>query len=208
MAKVTLSVPDDLYAKIEKYKDRLNLSELFRETVSREIEKIEEKSEIIQKLHEYLKSKLPSPDKEATRRVEIDRFTRKWGKPDYIHPDDSLGAKPPYVTLEKRIKINQDSVHANLRVFNGVRKYWIEYSPREYRPENWEKVHHIADFFKSIGFNVVEIPFLQDSIRMFVTGGDKEQARELQRRGYEYYGLFVYDREDTVFIDYREVKRP
>ncbi len=74
MAKVTLLVPDGLYAKIENYKDRLNLSELFRETVSREIEKIEEKSEIIQKLHEYLKSKLPSPDKEATRRVEIDRF--------------------------------------------------------------------------------------------------------------------------------------
>jgi len=41
MAKVTLSVPDDLYEKIERYKDLLNLSEIFRICASEELRKIE-----------------------------------------------------------------------------------------------------------------------------------------------------------------------
>jgi predicted CopG family antitoxin len=38
---VTLSFPDDLYEKIEKWKDSLNLSEVFRIAISKEIKRKE-----------------------------------------------------------------------------------------------------------------------------------------------------------------------
>jgi hypothetical protein len=41
MAKITLSVPDDLYGKIEKHKDEINISEFFRHCVSKEIERLD-----------------------------------------------------------------------------------------------------------------------------------------------------------------------
>ena len=39
--KITLSVPDNLYEKIDRYKDLLNLSEIFRIRVSEELQQIE-----------------------------------------------------------------------------------------------------------------------------------------------------------------------
>lgn len=41
MAKITLSVPDNLHERIERYKDLLNLSEIFRICVSEELKKVE-----------------------------------------------------------------------------------------------------------------------------------------------------------------------
>lgn len=41
MAKITLSVPDDLYEKIERYKDLLNWSEMFQTCASEKLRKIE-----------------------------------------------------------------------------------------------------------------------------------------------------------------------
>jgi len=39
--KITLSVPDNLYEKIDRHKDLLNLSEIFRTCVSEELKKVE-----------------------------------------------------------------------------------------------------------------------------------------------------------------------
>ena len=61
LAKVTLSVPDDLYEKLEKHKDRLNYSEIFRRAVLEEIQKIEEKGELIKGLMAVSYTHLPSP---------------------------------------------------------------------------------------------------------------------------------------------------
>ena len=95
MAKVTLSVPDEIYARIETHKDQLNLSEIFRVCVSEEIEKLEGKAQIITELKDYLLTKFPFA---AERKTEIDRFTRKWGTPEVIEPDDLT---QPYVKLMK-----------------------------------------------------------------------------------------------------------
>ena len=34
----------------------------------------------------------------------------------------------------------------------------------------------------------------------------REETRELAQKGYSYFGLFAADKEDHVFITYREVK--
>ena len=205
---VTISVSDELARKMNKYPD-VNWSEVGRQAFGEYIKfrEPQEKGEIIENLEKYLKSTVPieRPEaREALRDAEKKRFARKWGKPDSAYPDDSPGTELPYINIEKRVEIKHNGIQANLRVFNGVRTYWTEYSPLEYNPENWGKVRHIADYFKTSGFNIVVIHFDQTAIRHFLTGGNKEQARQLRRSKYDYYGLFAFDKEDTVFIDHQK----
>ena len=91
MAKITLSLPDDLYERIDALKDQLNLSEIFRVCVSQEIERIAGKpnAEITIKLENYLQERSPL---ETERKAEIDRFTRKWGQPDNNKPNEMNAA--------------------------------------------------------------------------------------------------------------------
>ena len=215
MAKVTLSVPDDLYEKLEKYRDRLNYSEIFRRAVLEEIEKLEEKGELIKGLESYLSEKPPTiEDIERIRREELERFTRKWGTPDRQSKTDR---SPPYIELSKwqevkrggrtitRLYISNSSVLAE-RVVDLDRRGFGKYT-KEIQELYPKEIQDVVEYFRSKGFIVVEDGLDQDLIALFVTGGDRNAARELQYRGYYYRGLFATDQEkrDWVFIAYRVI---
>jgi predicted transcriptional regulator len=219
LAKVTLSVPDELYEKLEKYKERLNYSDIFRRAVSEEMERIEEKGELIEGLENYLSGRLPTTeDKERVRKEEIVRFTKKWGPPDPYPYTLKTEHASPYIELRKwqeikhgdrtiaRLYICNDPVLAK-RVIELDEKGWGKYSKdiQELYPK---EIQDIAEYFKSRGFIVAEDELSQDLIILFVTGDNKQQARDLQDRGYHYFGLFATDQDkrDWVFIGYREVK--
>lgn len=213
LAKVTLSVPDALYKKLEEHKDRLNYSDIFRRAVSEEIEKIEEKGELIEGLMNYLSGELPkTEDKEKARKEEIERFTKKWGKPDPYPLTNYTELAPPYVELAKRREIKHgDRTIARLYISNSeIAKRVVELDEKgwgKYNKELYPKdIQNIADYFKSKGFIVAEDELLQDFISLFVTDSNKHQARDLQHKGYHYFGLFATDKKDWVFIAYREVK--
>ena len=57
--RVTLSVPDDLYEKIEKWKDSLNLSKVFRIAISKEIKRKEVFQEKLKGVSSMEKTKEP-----------------------------------------------------------------------------------------------------------------------------------------------------
>jgi hypothetical protein len=224
MAKVTLSVPDDLYARIDVHKDQLNLSEIFRVCVSEEIEKLEGKpnAEITMKLKDYLRAKSPL---EVARKAEIDRFTKKWGPPDIINPDDAN-----YVRIMKNQPITIGNITLELKIFNrlasplGVRPFIQE----DFNLEKWSfvaqgKLDQVADFFKSVGFRVGEYYNADES--KWGSGGNyglvpallegllaeeeaKKATEEIMQREFRYFGLFADDREDIVFIAYRKEKAP
>jgi predicted CopG family antitoxin len=215
MAKVTLSVPDDFYEKLEKHKDRLNYSDIFRRAVSEEIERIEKRGELIEGLIHHLSGQLPkTEDRERIRKEEIERFTRKWGTPDHQGNDEE--ASHNYVTLLKRQKISLgDRALAELEISNsrsltylqerlekGFSKYDINLYDKNLEP--------LVEYFKTIGFTIAEEELLQDQVMHYVlkTYGSqgREQWRELASKGYHYFGLFAADKEDRVFIAYREVK--
>jgi len=219
LAKVTLSVPDDLYEKLERHKDHLNYSDIFRRAVSEEIEKIEEKGGLIKGLMNYLSGTFPTAeDKERARKEEIERFTKKWGNPDPDPFTRYTELTPPYVELAKRQEIkHEDRTIARLYINNSSElakrvveldeKGWGKYS-KEVQELYPKEVQDIAEYFKSTGFTVAEDELDQDLMILFVTDGNKHQARDLQDRGYHYFGLFATDtdKKDWVFIAYREVK--
>ena len=200
---LTISIPDELAKKMEEFSE-VNWSEVARKAFQKYIEhRTSEKGELLKGLEEFLRTK--KAEREPIRKAEIERFTKKWGKPDKIYPDDSPGARPPYVSLQKAYRVKYDDTEATIKILNGV--LWSKYSSMSYNPEDWKRVNPIVDYFKSRGFKIVVIPFLQDAIAFFVTGGDKRKASDLQHLGREYYGLFAYDDEDEILIDYKEVKR-
>jgi hypothetical protein len=213
LAKVTLSVPDDFYEMLEKYKDRLNYSDIFRRAVSEEIEKIEKKGELIERLLHHISGQ-PQKIEEKARNEEIERFTKKWGEPDSKVNDEEPSHR--YVTLLKKYKVkSEEQTIAELRISNsrsmtslcerlerGFGKYDISLYNKNLEP--------IVDFFKSQGFIIAEEQLLQEGAMLYVLKIYGSQGREeynrLKAKGYDYYGLFAADNEDSVLIAYREVK--
>lgn len=215
LAKLTLSVPDDLYRKLEEHKDRFNYSEIFRSAVSDEIEKIEEKGELIEGLMNYLSGELPKKvDKESIREAEVERFRKKWGDPDSKSSDEE--ASHHYVTLLKTKKVNiGDQTKAELEISNsrsfpslrerldkGFGKYDINLYDKNLKP--------IVEYFESKGFTIAERQLLQTGVMHHVLGtyGSKgrEEWRKLIDKGYHYFGLFAADQEDDIFIAYRRAR--
>lgn len=209
---VTVSVTDELAKKMERMPE-VNWSEVCRRAISEYIEAREskERGEVIEDLERYLKSKLPKPkERDPIRNAEIERFTRKWGRPDRTFPDDSPGAQPPYISLQKVKEIKHgDRVLVNLRIFNRPM-----YKPEQlsaFNIDQWKdfahgKIEYIVDSFKSKGFTVGERELRLVEIGLLLTDGDKHRARD-QLESYFTSGLFAIDKEDTVCIAIRQVKR-
>jgi len=212
MAKVTLSVPDDLYERIDALKDQLNLSEIFRVCVSQEIERIAGKpnAEITIKLKNYLQEKSPF---ETTRKEEIERFTRKWGQPDIITPNET---KQPYVALMKIQPITIGNTTFVLKIINNLmfpRDYdFRPFVRTDFNLEEWSreitgKLSDVVDFFKSAGFSVgentiglAEAPAILEKI---VTDDEiKAITNGINQGNYYVWGLFAYDKDDIILIAY------
>jgi len=207
-----IKVSDAVYAKLEQLGGK---GETFNDIIKNVLEKagepVHEGGQIITSLEEFLESKIPpSPDKDSLRNAEIERFKRKWGEPDSRFPDDSPGAQPPYISLEKTHEIKYgDKVLMNLRIFNRPL-----YKPEElsaFNADQWKdfaygKMEDIVDNFRSKGFSVGERELRLDEIRLLLTSGDKHKAREILE-SYFTSGLFAIDKEDTVCIGIRQVKR-
>lgn len=209
---VTISVSDELAKRMEQYLD-VNWSEVGRRAFDEYIKAREsvEKGEVQERLEEYLRSKLPSPDTQVARKVEIERFTRKWGKPDLVYPDDSPSAKPPYVSLRKEIEVKlKDTFLTTLQVHSGT-GIWIkpeemvEFNAEKWKNHNYGQMVHIVDGFKSQGFTIGERYMIQPQVINFVAKGDRRMGQELSRQN-EYHGLWAVDKEDTVLIGYRARK--
>lgn len=228
LAKVTLSVPDDLYKKLEEHKDRLNYSDIFRRAVSEEIEKIEEKGEIIKDLERFMRSKLDQlsyKDRIALCDVEIERFTRKWGKPDVIQYNDRPGLNMAYVILRKRqdIKIGGKTlITAIIRNDYAPPSYNESLKPTDivdFKPYKWrdfadEHMDLIVDYFKSKGYTVGEYQGTWIMpIAECITDGNADLATEeiakmdrdsTSRTGYSI--LLALDKEDIVFLSNRKTR--
>lgn len=204
VAKVTLSVPDDLYERIEALKDQLNLSEIFRVCVSQEIEKLAgtPNAEIVSKLKDYLQEKSPF---ETTRTSEINRFTSRWGQPDIITPNEK---NPPYVAVMKTQPITVGEKTLELRIFNNLM------IPHDIRPrlrtnvdlEEWNnivggKIADVIDYFKSIGFGIGEgdISSGESAILEGLLSDDEIQG--ISKGRHYVIGLFAYDKNDMVLIE-------
>jgi hypothetical protein len=219
MAKVTLSVPDDLYARIDVLKDHLNLSEIFRVCVSEEIEKLAGKpnAEIIMKLKDYLRAKSPL---EVVRTAEIDRFTQKWGKPEVVDPDDF---NKPYVRLMKNQLITLGNTTLALKIFSRNMSP-LGFSPSirvDFNLEKWNsvgegKLSYIVDFFKFNGFSVGEYyngdsdgfnwGLVPVTLKELLTDDEMKATEEIMRE-FIVLGLFAVDKDDVVFIAFRKEKR-
>jgi hypothetical protein len=54
MARLNITVPDDLYERVEKWRDRLNLSRICQDAISREVDKLELVPEDVRRMQEAL----------------------------------------------------------------------------------------------------------------------------------------------------------
>jgi len=54
LARLNITVPDELYQRIERWRDRLNLSRLCQDAISREIDKLELVPEDVRQMQEAL----------------------------------------------------------------------------------------------------------------------------------------------------------
>lgn len=164
---------------------------------------------------DILNEKLPNmEDKEKVRKEEMERFSKKWGTPDYF-PDYLMNseAEPPYLSLSRtqKITLNDQNV-AVLKISNSrvLASRIIDLDQKElgkYDVNAYNKnLEPLVDYLKSKGFSVAEVNFLQGQVEMYVTGLNKEAARDLLNRGYWYFGLFAADKEDYVLITYRQIK--
>jgi len=204
---VTISISDDLATKMDAMPE-INWSEVCRQAVSRYIEEKEpkQKGELIEGLENYLSGKLPlTEDKERIRKEEIERFRKKWGNPDSISNDEEKSHN--YVTLLKTQRINLGNTSVELEIGNSrVQKGFSKYDLNLYS----KNLEPVIEYLKSKGFTIAEDNLLQSGVMHYVlkTYGSKgrEEWRELASKGYQYFGLFATDKEDCVFIAYREVK--
>ena len=217
---VTISVPDDLAEKMEKMQD-VNWSGVCREAIANYImvRAPAEKSEMIERLEEYLKSKRKSEEdrREPIRSMEISRFTRKWGKPDFVQPDVSPGAWHPYVFLEKTIRVKHDGTESILKIANGLTSIMTDEKGERRKTdqavikgkEGWRDrtdILDIAEYFNSIGFNLQLGEYIMPITERW-TGLSKHELREvLTYSSFEL--LFAFDNEDTVFLGYVQRSRP
>lgn len=212
--KITLSVPDDFYEKMDAYKKRLNYSDVFRRAILVEIEKLEEKGHIIKELEDYLNQGQENPnDKEKTRKEEISRFTEKWGTPLYINTTNI--SEPPYVKLWKKqlvesnrhyllwIKNERNSAEKLALLSEEVNDKFIQDIPIFYGLG----VLEIAEYFKTKGFILGQKQLVLNEVNEYITDGRLNDAKiMLQEKGYIYYGLFAADKDDVVLIADCEIK--
>ena len=54
MARLNITVPDELYQRIEKWRERLNLSRICKDAIGREIDKLELVPEDVRQMHQAL----------------------------------------------------------------------------------------------------------------------------------------------------------
>lgn len=54
MARLNITVPDDLYKRAEKWRDRINLSRVCQEAIRRELDKLEQVPEQLREMREAL----------------------------------------------------------------------------------------------------------------------------------------------------------
>lgn len=215
---VTVQVGDELVSKMEKLPD-INWSQVMRncleEYCSSRLPSPETKGELMEGLHNFLSEKLPTTDKdkEKAREEEIARFRKKWGTLDSKGNDEEPSHK--YVTILKtqEVKLGEQTVElqiSNSRVLTSLRGL-LEKGFGKYDINLYEKnLELLIEYFKSKDFTIAEENLLQTGVMHHVlkTYGAKgrEQWRELTRKGYQYFGLFAADKEDRVFIAYREVR--
>jgi predicted transcriptional regulator len=204
---ITISISDELATKMDSMPE-INWSEVCRQAITNYIEEKEpkQKGELIEGLENYLSGKLPlTEDKEKIRREEIERFTKKWGNPDSVSSDEEISHN--YVTLLKTQKSKLGNTFVELEISNSrLKKESGKYDINLYD----KNLEPLIEYFKSKGFTIAEENLLQSGVMHHVlkTYGSKgrEEWRQLASRGYQYFGLFALDKEDCVFIAYREVK--
>lgn len=212
---LTIAISDELAKEMETMPE-INWSEVCRQAISNYIDekKAKRKGELTRELETYLSPKLTQleEEKERIKKAEIERFTKKWGEPDSVHPD----IEPPYVNIFKTYAVEHEGqTLAELEISNSRLSAkrtvdFVEKGLGKYDINNYKKVEPVIDFFKSKGFTIAEDYLIQDQVMYYVlkTYGSqgRERARELAERGYSYHGLFAADKEDRVFIAYREIK--
>jgi len=215
--KINLSVPDDFYARMEKVKDYINLSEVFREAVSREMEKLQKPGLIIEELKLYLEREIISggdhADNDLKRQQELDRFTNQWAEPEESERREST--VPPWVNITKAVplKMGNESI-TTLKITNwlAIAQSICEGSSggqyAEFDPERWKdtgsgKLAHIVEFFKSKGFKVVETDATRKLFASLETSDLLGEAdRKMGSKGVSV--LLATDGKDLVYIAYRE----
>jgi predicted CopG family antitoxin len=213
--KITLSVPDDFYEKMDTYKERLNYSDVFRRAVLAEIEKIEEKGLIIKGLEVYLQQGQATPDdKEKTKKEEISRFTGKWGTPNFTNPIDL--SEQPHVRLSKKQMVMSRNRAHFLRIKNE-RNFEEKLHPlseevNDKLVQNIQLnyglgVFEIAAYFKTKGFTIAQKQLSMAEVTEYITDGRANDARSMVREiGHVYYGLFAADKDDVILIADCEIK--
>ena len=212
---LTISISDELAKEMDTMPE-INWSEVCRQAISKYIDekKFKEKGELITGLEEYLKAKLSTPEAvETLRKIETERFTRKWGEPEIVKTENAFIAQSPYIRLRKiqPIKIG-NTILTTLKIFNDI--VWkanitpdrlLEFDTKKWKNIAQGNLDHIVDYFKSKGFTVGEYQRLTPyMVADFVTDGDVKAAEEISTEFVP--GLFALDKEDIVFIAYRKTK--
>lgn len=54
MARLNITVPDELYQRVERWRDRLNLSRICQDAIARELDKLEQIPDEVRGMHEAL----------------------------------------------------------------------------------------------------------------------------------------------------------
>jgi hypothetical protein len=54
MARLNITVPDELYERVERWRDRINLSRICKEAIARELDKLEQVPDEVRSMHEAL----------------------------------------------------------------------------------------------------------------------------------------------------------
>jgi len=201
--KLTLSVPDDLYEKMGKYKERLNFSDVFRRAILAEIEKIDEKGLMVKELEVYIQQGQATPDdKEKIKKEEISRFTSKWGTPDYVNPIDL--SEPPYVRLNKKQMV-MDSKRLHLRFFlhiNNDRNFAEKVHLMSNSKDNVELHDIITDYFKTKSFAILFKRLSIDEVTEYMTYGRAKDAKSImQKMGPNCDVAFAADKDDVILIE-------
>jgi hypothetical protein len=54
LARLNITVPDELYERVERWRDRINLSKVCQDAIARELDKLEHLPDEVQNMHEAL----------------------------------------------------------------------------------------------------------------------------------------------------------